>query len=163
MVSDTFAVPIDQRYFEDYVPGAVHEFGSVMVEEDEVISFAKRFDPQWFHTDPEAARKSIYGGLISSGWHTAGLTMRLFVDNYISHVASLGSPGLDELRWPEPVRPGDTLSVRITITEARRSGSKPDRGILHSYCETLNQHGKVVMIMKAVNLVACREIAKRED
>lgn len=158
MERDTFTTPIDQRYFEDYIPGAVHEFGPITVEEAEIISFAKRFDPQPFHTDPEAAKKSVYGGLIASGWHSASLMMRLFVDHYLSRVSSLGSPGLDQLRWLEPVRPGDTLSVRVTVTEARRSRSKPDRGILHSYCETLNQHGKVVMTMKALNLLMCREI-----
>jgi acyl dehydratase len=154
----TFATPIDQRFFEDYIPGAVYEFGSIAVEEEEIISFAKRFDPQPFHTDPEAAAKSMYGGLIASGWHTASLMMRLFVDHYLSHVASLGSPGVDELRWLYPVRPGDTLSIRVTVTETKRSRSKPDRGVLHSFCESLNQHGQVVMTMKAINLLACRGV-----
>jgi acyl dehydratase len=158
MNSQQFANPIDQRYLEDYVPGAVHEFGSIVVEEEEIISFSRRYDPQPFHMDPKAGEKSVYGGLIASGWLSAALMMRLFVDHYISHVASLGSPGVDELRWLEPVRPGDTLSIRITVTETRRSRSKPDRGILRSYCETLNQHKKVVMTMKAINLLACREI-----
>jgi acyl dehydratase len=158
MSAETFATPIEQRYFEDYVPGGVYEFGSILVEEAEIISFSKRFDPQSFHTDPEAAEKSMYGGLIASGWHTAALMMRLIVDHYLSHIASLGSPGVDELRWLQPVRPGDTLSLRVTVTEARRSRSKPDRGILHSYCETLNQHGQVVMTMKAINLLACRKV-----
>ena len=158
MSAETFATPIEQRYFEDYVAGGVYEFGSILVEEAEIISFSKRFDPQSFHTDPEAAKRSMYGGLIASGWHTAALMMRLIVDHYLSHVASLGSPGVDELRWLQPVRPGDTLSLRVTVTEARRSRSKPDRGILHSYCETLNQHGQVVMTMKAINLLACRQL-----
>jgi acyl dehydratase len=157
MKLETFVTPIDQRYFEDYIPGAVYEFGSIAVEEAEIISFAKRFDPQPFHTDPQAAQKSMYGGLIASGWHSASLMMRLIVDHYLSLVASLGSPGVDELRWLKPVRPGDTLSVRVTVTDARRSRSKPDRGILHSYCEMLNQHGEVVMTVKALNLLACRE------
>jgi len=157
MMQDVFATPIDARYFEDYIPGAVYEFGSIAVEEAEIISFAKKFDPQSFHTDPEAAKKSMYGGLIASGWHSASLMMRLFSDHYLSHVASLGSPGVDELRWLQPVRPRDTLSIRVTVTESRRSLSKPDRGILHSFCETLNQHGEVVMTMKALNFIACRE------
>ena len=158
METETFATPIDERYFEDYIPGAVYEFGSISVEEAEIISFAGRFDPQAFHTDPEAAAKTIYGGLIASGWHSAALMMRLFVDHYLSHVASLGSPGVDELRWLQPVRPGDALSIRITVTESRRSRSKSDRGILHSFCEMLNQHGQVLMTMKILNLLACREI-----
>jgi acyl dehydratase len=158
MKPGTFTTPIDQRFFEDYSPGAVYEFGSIPVEEAEIVSFARRFDPQPFHTDPEAAAKSMYGGLIASGWHTASLMMRLFVDHYLSHVASLGSPGVDELRWLHPVRPGDTLSIRVTVSETRRSHSKPDRGILHSFCESLNQHGQVVMTMKAIKLLACRGV-----
>jgi acyl dehydratase len=158
MKTETFATPIDQRFFEDYIPGAIYEFGSISVEEAEIISFARRFDPQPFHTDPEAAAQSMYGGLIASGWHSASLMMRLVVDHYLSHVASLGSPGVDELRWLYPVRPGDTLSIRVAVTETRRSRSKPDRGVLHSFCELLNQHGQTVMTMKAINLLACREV-----
>jgi acyl dehydratase len=152
-----FATPVDQRYFEDYVQGSVHEFGSIAVEEAEMISFASRFDPQPFHTDPEAGKRSIYGGLIASGWHSASLMMRLFVDHYLSHVASLGSPGVDELKWLKPVRPGDTLALRITVSETKRSRSKPDRGIVYSYVEALNQKEEIVMTMKALNFIACRD------
>jgi len=154
----TFTTPITDRYFEDYVPGDVHEFGSIIAEEDEMIAFARRFDPQPFHTDPVAARESIFGGLIASGWYTAGLMVRLYVDHYLSHVASLSSPGVDELRWLKPVRPGDALSIRITITETKRSRSKPDRGIVHSHIEALNQKGEIVISMKGVNLLSCREV-----
>jgi acyl dehydratase len=145
------------RYFEDYFVGALHEFGSITVEEDEVTSFARRFDPQPFHTDPEAAKESIFGGLIASGWHTASLMMRLVVDNYLDATTSLGSPGVDELRWLKPVRPGDVLSVRATVLEAIRSRSKPDRGLVRTRVEMLNQHGEVVMTLKAMNLMRCRE------
>jgi acyl dehydratase len=127
------------------------------VEQDEVIAFARRFDPQVFHTDPESAKKSIYGGLIASGWHTAGLMMRLFADHYLSKVASLGSPGVDELRWNKPVRPGDELSIRVTVQETKRSRSKPDRGMVHSFIEVMNQNREVVMSMKAVNFLFCRQ------
>ena len=153
----TFTTPAEDRYFEDYVPGSVHEFGSIAVEEAELINFARRFDPQPFHIDPEAAKQSIFGRLIASGWHTASLAMRLLVDHYISHVASLGSPGVDELRWLKPVRPGDTLSVRITLLEAQRSRSKPDQGFIRGSTEVLNQHGEVVMTMKSGGFVRCRE------
>jgi len=153
----TFTTPAEDRYFEDYVPGSVHEFGSIAVEEAEMINFARRFDPQPFHIDPEAAKQSIFGRLIASGWHTASLAMRLLVDHYISHVASLGSPGVDELRWLKPVRPGDTLSVRITLLEAQRSRSKPDQGFIRGSTEVLNQHGEVVMTMKSGGFVRCRE------
>ena len=102
----TFARPITDRYFEDYVEGDVHHLGAIAVEADELIAFAKRFDPQAMHTDPEAAKNTPFGGLIASGWHTAGLMMRLYVEHYLTHVASLASPGLDDLRWLKPVRPG---------------------------------------------------------
>lgn len=153
-----FTTPVEDRYFEDYVAGSVHEFGSIRVEEEEVIAFARRYDPQIFHTDPEAARQTVFGGLIASGWHTASLMMRLFVDHFLSHVASLASPGVDELRWLQPVRPGDELSLRVEILEARRSRSKPDRGVIQTFIEVLNQKREVVMSMKAVNIIRCREV-----
>lgn len=152
----TFATPSDDRYFEDYVPGAVHEIGVIEVNETEMIAFARRFDPQGFHTDPVAAEQSVFGGLIASGWYTASLTMRVLVDHYISHVASLGSPGVDELRWLKPVRGGDTLSVRVTLLEAERSRSKPEQGFIRALSEVLNQHNEVVMTMKSVGFVRCR-------
>lgn len=154
-----FSNPINERFFEDYPLGGVFEFGARKVEEHEMIEFANQFDPQDFHIDPAAARKTVFGGLIASGWHTGSLTMRLYADYYLSKVASLASPGLDELRWIKPVRPGDTLSVRVTVEEARRSRSKPDRGILRSFIETLNQDRDVVMSMRAVNLLRCRSEA----
>lgn len=162
----TFTVPIDERYFEDYVAGSVHEFGSITVKEEDIISFAQRFDPQVFHTDPGAAQNTIFGGLIASGWHTAALMMRMYADHYLSHVSSLGSPGLDELRWLEPVRPGDELSLRVTVLETRRSRSSPDQGIVRSFIEVMNQDDTVVMSMTAVNFFLCRteaSAARRHD
>jgi acyl dehydratase len=156
--SESFRVGVDNRYFEDYIPGSVHEFGPITVEEEEIIAFAKRYDPQVFHTEPEAAAKSIYGGLIASGWLTGSLTMRLFADHYLSHVASLGSPGVREMRWVAPVRPGDELRIRVTVLEARRSNSKPDRGIVRSYIETLNQKDEIVLTMEPINFMLCRPL-----
>jgi acyl dehydratase len=156
MIQTNFRTSIDDRYFEDYVEGSVHESGIIVAEESEMIAFAGRFDPQPFHTDPEAAKDSIYGGLIASGWYSAGLMMRLFVDYYLSHVASLGSPGVDELRWFKPVRPGDSLSLKVTVTKTTRSKSKPDRGLVHSYVEAINQSQEVVMTMKAINFLTLR-------
>ena len=144
------------RYFEDYLPGASHDCGSVSVSEADIISFATQFDPQPFHVDPAAAARGPFGGLIASGWHTAALVMRQLVDHYLSAEASLGSPGLDDLRWPEPVRPGDTLRVRVTAVEARRSASKPDRGILKSLIEAVNQDGRTVMRATATNFLRVR-------
>ena len=160
MSSSGFSVPVDNRYLEDYVPGSVHEFGPIAVEEDEVIAFGKRFVPLPYHTDPQRAKESIYGGLIASGWHTAGLMMRLYSQHYLSQVANLGSPGVDELRWDRPVRPGDDLTVRVTVRETRPSRSKPDRGILHSFIEVLNQNHEVVMSAKMINFVRRREGGK---
>ena len=151
-----FKHPIDDRYLDDYLEGNVHELGTIAVDPDEVVRFGKRFDPQDFHSDPEAAARTPFGGLIASGWHTAGLMMRLYVEKYLTHVGSLASPGVDELRWPKPVRPGDVLSVRVTILSARPSRSKPDRGLVTSLIEVFNQHGETVMTMKPVNIIACR-------
>ena len=155
----TFSRPVNDRYFEDYVEGAVHRFGDIAVEADEIIAFANRFDPQGFHTDPEAARQTPFGGLIASGWHTAGLMMRLYVEHYLTHVASLASPGLDELRWLKPVRPGDRLSVRVTVLKAAPSRSRPDRGAVTSFIEVFNQADEAVMTLKAVNFIARRPLA----
>jgi acyl dehydratase len=158
-MSRTQDLPVDQRYFEDYTDGSVFDCEPILVEESEIIAFAKRYDPQYFHTDPEAAARSVYGGLIASGWHTAALTMRQLVEKYLSSVASLGSPGIDELRWIKPVRPADALSVRVTVLEAKRSRSKPDRGVIRSLIEVSNQRGELVMSLKAINLLLCRDPA----
>jgi len=152
----TFNSPSHDRYFEDYIEGDVHRFGTIAVEADEIIAFAKRFDPQVFHTDPEAAKQTPFGGLIASGWHTAGLMMRLFVEHYLTKVASLASPGLDELRWLKPVRPGDILSVRVTVLKAMPSKSKSDRGAVTSFVEVFNQADESVMTLKCVNIIARR-------
>ena len=144
------------RYFDDYLPGATYDCGIFSVNEDEIVSFAKKFDPQPFHVDPEAAARGPFGGLIASGWHTAALVMRQLVDNYLPAEASLGSPGLDEMRWPDPVRPGDTLRVRATVVEARRSLSKPDRGIMKTVIEAVNQDGRTVMRATATNFLRVR-------
>lgn len=156
MHNTTFRVPIENRYFEDYVTGSVHEFGPIIVEEKEIIAFARRFDPQILHTDSDAAKDTVFGGLIASGWHTAALMMRLFVDYYLSQVASLGSPGVDELRWLKPVRPDDEISIRVTVLETKRSNSKADRGIVRSFIEAMNQDREIVMSLKAVNFLLCR-------
>jgi acyl dehydratase len=157
MSKTSFTIPVEDRYFEDYVPGQIHEFGSIRIEEAEMIDFAQRFDPQPFHTDPEAAKESVFGRLIASGWLTVCLMMRLLVEHYIPREASLGSPGVDEVRWPRPVYPADVLSLRVTVLKAERSRSKPDRGIVRSFVEVLNQDREVVMTMKTMSLIACRE------
>lgn len=148
--------PIDQRYFEDYVPGAVFNYGSLTVDEGELIAFAEKFDPQAMHIDKAAATAGPFGGLIASGWQTVGLAMRLYVDHYLSHCASLASPGIDELRWLKPVRPGDILSIRVTVLEAIPSRSKSNRGVIRALLETLNQNGEVVMTLRPMSLIGRR-------
>jgi len=143
-------------YFEDYLLGTTYECGSVGIDQASILAFAKEFDPQPFHVDPVAAAAGPYGGLIASGWHTAALVMRLLVENYLAPESSLGSAGLDELRWPHPVRPGDTLRVRATVVESRRSLSKPDRGIVKTVVEAANQDGATVMRATAINFILVR-------
>jgi len=152
-------VPPAERYFEDYHVGMVSEFGEVVVTADEIVEFARRYDPQPMHIDPASAAQGPFGGLIASGWHTAALVMQLVVANYLSKVATLPSPGIDELRWVRPVRPGDRLRVRSTVTEANRSRSKPDRGMVRSLVEVLNQNDEVVMSFRPMNLMRCRGAA----
>ncbi|PYN39016.1 MAG: dehydratase, partial [Candidatus Rokuibacteriota bacterium] len=136
------------RYFEDFKPGDVIELGSRTISKERILAFAREFDPQPFHTDEEAAKRSIYGGLLASGWHTGSLLMRILYDGLLKDTASLGSPGIDELRWLKPVRPGDTLAARMTILESIPSRTKPDRGLIRSLMEMRNQHGEVVLTIR---------------
>ena len=131
-------------YFEDFVPGQEIPLGSRTVSEAEIIAFATQFDPQPFHIDREAAAKSIYGGVIASGWHTCAMMMRMVLDGMRCEEASMGSPGLDGVRWLQPVRAGDTLSVRYVTKEVKPSSSKPDRGVVFSTWVATNQHGEPV-------------------
>ncbi|HZU89806.1 MAG TPA: MaoC family dehydratase [Stellaceae bacterium] len=151
--------PTEERYFEDYPEGAVFEYGSVAVTAAEIVDFARRFDPQPMHLDPAAAAQGPFGGLIASGWHTAALMMRLFAEHFLSQVASLASPGIDELRWLRPVRPGDALRIRVHVLEARPSRTQPDRGVLRTFVEVLNQEDTAVMTLKPVNLLRRRPAA----
>ncbi len=144
------------RYLEDFRPGEVIDLGSRTITKESITAFAREFDPQVFHLDEEAARKTIYGGLLASGWHTGSLMMRLLHDGLLKDTVSLGSPGVDELRWLKPVRPGDTLFARLTVLENIPSRSKPDRGIIRSLIEMLNQHGEVVMTVKGLSLLGRR-------
>lgn len=132
-------MPLQDRFLDDYVPGMLGVFGAEAVSEAEILDFAARFDPQGIHTDTAAAARGPFEGLIASGWHTMALMMRILVRYYLNEAASLASPGVDELRWVRPVRPGDVLSLRCTVVEARLSRSKPDRGLVHTAVEILNQ------------------------
>lgn len=149
-------VPLRERWFEDFVVGDSVEFGQHQVTEAEIVEFAQRYDPQPFHVDPAAAAQSSFGGLIASGWMTAAVLMRMMCDHYIAAASSMGSPGVDELRWLQPVRPGDRLSARVTVLEVRRSVSRPDRGSVVLLQELLNQDGELVMVQRGRAILRCR-------
>lgn len=139
-------------YFEDFEVGRAIDVGSRTVTEEEIIDFATKFDPQPFHVDKNAAEHSIYGGIIASGWHTCAMIMRLMVDGFLRNASSMGSPGVDEIRWLKPVRGGDTLTVTTTAVEIRPSASKPDRGVVVTLWQAKNQHGELVATVKGMGM-----------
>jgi acyl dehydratase len=139
-------------YFEDFFPGQEIDLGTRGVTEEEIIAFAREFDPQPFHVDHDAAAKSIYGGVIASGWHTCSMMMRMVVDGLMAKASSMGSPGLDGVRWLAPVRAGDTLNVRYQTVQVKASASKPDRGVVWSKWVAINQHGETVCTVDGMAL-----------
>ncbi|TXH03782.1 MAG: MaoC family dehydratase [Nevskiaceae bacterium] len=139
-------------HLDDFQSGQIYELGSESVSREEILAFAKRYDPQPFHVDDAAAGDSIFGGLIASGWHTCSLTMRLMVDNLLSRSASLGSPGVNQIRWLLPVRPGDTLTARARVLAVTPSTSKPDRGTVEMQYEVRNQEDKAVIAMQGISM-----------
>jgi acyl dehydratase len=144
------------RYFEDFHAGEVIDVGSVTVTEAEIIAFARQYDPQPMHIDPSAAATTMYGGLIASGWHTVSLFMRLVVDAVIASSSSLGSPGVEELRWPLPVRPGDTLWGSMHMLETRVSKSRPEMGLVRWRGEVRNQQDQLVLSVIGTNFFSRR-------
>jgi acyl dehydratase len=143
-------------YFEDFPAGRVDESARRTITREEMVEFARKYDPQPFHLDDAAAKTTIFGGLIGSGWLTVSVMMRLLWDTMLKDVMSLGSPGSDEIRWLKPVRPGDTLRARFTVVEAIPSRSKPDRGVVKTFTEILNQHDEVVMTMRGMGMFGRR-------
>jgi acyl dehydratase len=135
------------RYWEDFEAGQIYQLGTVQVDEADIVDFGRRWDPQPFHVDPEAAGASPFGGLIASGWHTACLTMRLYVENLLTGTESQGSPGVEQLRWRKPVRPGSRLTATATILDTAPSSSRSDRGTVFLRFETTDDNGDVVMDM----------------
>lgn len=142
------ATPTVKYYWEDFHVGEVREMGPHTITEEEILNFAHQFDPQRFHVDAELARETIYGGLIASGWHTCSLVFRMTCDGLLLESSSMGSPGLENLRWLKPVRPGDTLRARIEVLESRPMASKPHLGLVRSVWQGLNQHNEVVVSME---------------
>jgi acyl dehydratase len=147
---------LSRQYFEDFVVGQVFNSGRLRVDKDAIVAFAREFDPQPYHIDEAAARNSVFGGLVASGWHTAALTMRLLVDSEFRPAGGILGVGFDELRWPRPVRPGDELCVRSEVLEVRPSKSRPDRGTIAARNTTFNQNDEAVQIFTAKLLVPRR-------
>jgi acyl dehydratase len=148
------------RYFEDFGEGQVFELGEQRVTESEILEFGRRFDPQPFHVDPEGARKTLFGGLIASGWHTGSIYMGLLVRGLLADTSSLGSAGIDEMRWLKPVRPGDTLRARMTVTAIKPSERHPGRGTVFTLGELFNQEGERVMFVRSSGMFARRPAEK---
>lgn len=145
---DPVTSPHIELWWEDLAVGDTRELGSLTVTEDEIVAFARQFDPQPFHLDHEAARHSVFGALCASGWHTCALAMRLMVTNFLHRTSSLGSPGLDSLRWLKPVFPGDTLTLRHSIVDKRPMNKRPDVGLVRTVWQMFNQHGEQVLQME---------------
>ena len=143
-------------YFEDIAIGDKTVFGEKKVTLEEILKFARKYDPQPFHVDEKAASESIYGGLIASGWHTGGMLMRMMVDNMVNQRSGLGSPGFDDLRWILPVRPGDVLRFESTVIETRKSSSRPDMGIIRAQVFLFNQNDEKVLSVKTIGMMKTR-------
>ena len=146
-------------YWEDFPAGSSRDFGGITLSQEDIVRFAREFDPQPFHVDTEAAEKSVYGGLIASGWHTCALAMRMMCDTYLLDAASHGSPGVDHVKWLKPVRPGDTLRVNLTVLEARPLESKPNIGLVRSQWKVFNQNDECVMEMAGLGMFGRRPTA----
>ena len=144
------------RYFEDFHPGQVIDLGSKTVSEAEIIAFARQFDPQPFHVDHDAAAESIFKSVIASGWHTCSMMMRMVVDGLMCEASSMGSPGVDGIRWMQPVRAGDTLSVSYETIKVKASASRPDRGVVWSKWTATNQHGEAVCTIEGMGMFGRR-------
>ena len=150
-------------HWEDFSPGTVREFGATSVTREATVAFAAQFDPQPFHLDDAAAEASLFGRLSASGWHTTAMAMRMICDDHLLDTASLGSPGIDQLRWVKPVYPGDTLSVRLEVLEARTMTRRPEVGLVKSRWTVLNQHAEPVMTMEGWGMMRKRSALPERD
>ncbi len=153
------AAPAPRWYWEDFQVGQTREFGSLLVTRQDVLDFARKFDPQPFHLDDDAAEHSLFGKLAASGWHTCAMAMRLLCDGYLLESAALGSPGVEQLAWPKPVFPDDTLRLRWTVLATRALATRPAVGLVRSHSELLNQHGEVVLTMQGAGFFRRRHPA----
>jgi acyl dehydratase len=140
---------MSKLFWEDFTKGSVAEYGPRLVTRDEIVAFATEFDPQPIHLDEEAARASMLGGLAASGWHMCAIAMRMMADGFLLNSASMGAPGVDEVRWLKPLRPGDSVTLRTVVLDARVSRSRPEMGLVSFLFELVNQHGSVIMSMRS--------------
>jgi len=147
---------VPKYYFEDFPVGWVAEYGPRRISREEIIAFASQYDPQPMHLDEEAARHTLLGGLGASGWHTCCIMMRMITDGFLLEAASMGAPGIDEVKWLKPVRPGDTLTIRGTVQSARVSQSRPDRGFVSLRWEVFNDRRECVMTLVCPQMIARR-------
>jgi acyl dehydratase len=148
--------PVPKLYWEDFNKGNVAEYGPRLVTREEIVAFAAEFDPQPFHLDEDAARASMFGGLAASGWHSCSLLMRIIADGFVVNSSSMGSPGVEEVKWLAPVRPGDRLTVRATVLETRASRTRPEMGLVNFLFEMFNQAGVRVMILTTTSMFGRR-------
>jgi len=162
MSTPSAANPTIRYYWEDLAVGTSLDMGTVQPTREEIVAFATQFDPQPFHLDEEAARQSLFGGLCASGWHTCALTMRKMVDSFFNQAASLGSPGMETLKWLKPVFPDDTLSIRLLVLESRPMNSRPDVGLVRTLWEVKNQHAEKVLHMEGYGMFRRRHPATQE-
>ncbi len=153
------SVPPKRLYWEDFPVGRKMAFGAMPVTREAIVDFARQFDPQPFHLDEEAGTASLFGGLCASGWHTCAMAMRMMCDGYLSESASLGSPGIENLRWRKPVYPGDTLGLRLEVVQARPMASRPEVGLVRMRWEVLNQHREAVLEMEGWGMFGRRPTA----
>ena len=161
--SDDRNLEMTKYYWEDFKVGDRAPMGERTVDRDEVIAFATAYDPQPFHIDENAARRSMFDGLIASGWHTVAMVMRMMVDSYLNESASLGSPGVDNVRWLKPVRPGDRIRAQREVMETRASKSRPDMGLVRTRWEVFNQNDELVMTMEGLGMFTRRHPGREED
>ena len=143
-------------HWEDFVVGSVARYGPRTITREEILAFAAEFDPQPMHADEEAARATMLGGLVASGWHTCALSMRMMADGFVLKSASMGSPGVEEVRWLKPVRPGDSLTLRATVVQMRPSGSRPGMGFIKLHYEMLDASDDCVMTLVSTAMIARR-------
>jgi acyl dehydratase len=148
-----------QIFWEDFTVGERFDMGRHTFTESEIVEFARRFDPQPFHVDPQAAKDGFFGGVIASGWHTCSVAMRLMVESYLGQAASLGAPGVDQVRWPQPVRPGDTLAFSREVLAARPSATRPGVGLVKHRFEAVNQRGELALAMESWGMFGRRPAA----